>query len=46
MQYKLPKFSAPASWNTPQVLWDLAFLTKDEFIKKHSRKVYEDAKNS
>jgi len=40
MQYHLPKFSAPASYNTDELTWDYAFLSKEEFIEKHGAKAY------
>lgn len=40
-QYAQKRFSAPASWNTTQIQWDLAFLTKPEFITKWGRERYE-----
>jgi hypothetical protein len=40
MQYRLPKFSAPASHNTDQITWDLAFLSKEEFITKYNATAY------
>jgi hypothetical protein len=36
----------PASNSASQVKWDLAFLTKEEFIAKHGKRAYEDAQNS
>ncbi len=45
-QYLLKKFSAPASYNTSQIQWDYAFLTKREFVVRYGEKAYEDAKNS
>jgi hypothetical protein len=44
--YVLPKFTLPASNNASQIKWDLAFLTKEEFIAKHGPRAYENAKNS
>jgi hypothetical protein len=43
MQYKLAKFSAPASWHTSELKWDFAFLTKEEFIAKWGKTPYEFA---
>jgi hypothetical protein len=40
MKYTMPKFTLPASQNTDQRKWDLAFLSKDEFIKKHGEILY------
>lgn len=41
MQYMRPKFTLPASDKTSDVKWDLAFLTKEEFIAKHGEEVYK-----
>ena len=43
-QYTRPKFSAPASWHTPQARWDYAFLSKEEMMKKYkiSERAYEE----
>lgn len=35
MQYMRPSFTLPASNNTSQKSWDLATLTKAEFIAKY-----------
>jgi hypothetical protein len=35
MKYLQPRFTLPASQNTNQVTWDLAFLSKEEFVKKY-----------
>jgi hypothetical protein len=39
-QSHLKKFSAPASINTTQIMWDYAFLTQPEFIIKHGERAY------
>lgn len=35
MQYMRPKFTLPASVKTSEMKWDLAFLTKEEFMAKY-----------
>jgi len=40
-QYMKPKFSAPASYNTDQITWDYAFLSKEDFIKKHGEATWK-----
>jgi len=45
MQYRLPKFSAPASCNTDQITWDYAFLSKKEFVEKYGQKVFDKLTN-
>jgi hypothetical protein len=44
-QFMRPKFSAPASHNTSQMTWDLAFLTKRQFIAKHGEALYDYTKD-
>jgi hypothetical protein len=44
-QYQMKRFSAPASHNTSQMTWDLAFLTKRQFIAKHGEALYEYTKD-
>lgn len=36
MQYMRPKFTLPASNKTSEMKWDLAFMTKEDFMKKYN----------
>lgn len=40
MKYVQHKFTLPASHKTDQMTWDLAFLSKKEFIAKYSKTAY------
>lgn len=35
MLYRQRSFTCPASNQASDIAWDLSFLTKEEFIKKH-----------
>lgn len=42
MLYQRPKFTCPAaSQQTSQEKWDLAMLTKEEFVRKYGQTKYE-----
>jgi len=43
-QYAQKKFSAPASWHTDQLTWDIAFMSDSEFQEKYHRTITQITK--